>query len=430
MKALYNKLTHFLSGLESKIAFYPTVLSLMGFLLTFLVLYIDQLGLSAYLRKTVPSLIIEDPQTARTLLSAFIAGMISLMVFSFSMVMILLNQASNNFSPRLLPGLISNRRHQFVLGSFLACLIYCIFILVSVEVKTNSGYPPGFPILIAIALIIYCLGIFVYFIHSISESIQVSNILDYIHQRSKQHLNELIAADQGQTSFPNTENWHVYQADTTGYFQDCMSKTLLKIVEDEEMRLAILPPKGSFILEGIPLIRSEKKLDDETLKQVRSCLIFSKSELLQENYVLAFKQITEIAVKAMSPGINDPGTALNAIDYLTELFAIRMTKKDQDFLVKDNTPLVKLGTVSFRELLYNVMASLRLYCKHDVIIVQKLTLMFRYLSFQTSAEEHYLESIEEEAGQLLEDATGSISNEKDLQTIKSLAEDSGIKTNK
>ncbi|WP_224489369.1 DUF2254 domain-containing protein [Robertkochia flava] len=421
MKLLYNKLVHFLNNLESKIAFYPTLISLLGFLLTFIVLYLEQFGISAYLEKAVPILIIEDAQTARTILSTFISGLISLMVFSFSMVMILLNQASNNFSPRLLPGLISNRKHQLVLGTFLASLIYCIFMLISIETSGTKDRTPGFPILVAIILTIICLGVFVYFIHSISQSIQVNTILDTIHKTSKKRLNELISESEKHAEFPDTAQWHEYHANKTGYYQDIMSESLLTIAEKQETRLEIIVPKGSFVLKGIPLLRSENPLEEESLKTIRNSILYSKNELLEDNYVLAFKQITEIAVKAMSPGINDPGTALNAIDYLTELFAIRMKKEDQNFLFKDDQPQIKLTTVSFSNLLYNVMASLRLYCKHDVSIMQKLFLMLKYLLFQTQAEEHYKDCIRSEAKTLLEDAESSIENPKDLEVIKNLA---------
>ena len=59
---------------------------------------------------------------------------------------------------------------------------------------------------------------------------------------------------------------------------------------------------------------------------------FSRSEIVSHNYILGFKQLTEIAIKAMSPGINDPGTAITCIDYLSELFALRLKKKDFSFI--------------------------------------------------------------------------------------------------
>ena len=421
MKILYSKLRHFLNSLESKIAFYPTILGIIGFLLTFFVIYIDQFGVSAWLKKNTPFLILEDAQTARTLLSTFIAGLISLMVFSFSMVMILLNQASNNFSPRLLPGLISNRKHQLVLGSFLGSLIYCIFTLISIETTVRANKIPGFPILISILLTIFCLAVFVYFIHSISQSIQVNTILGNIQKTSRKQLDELGQGRSLSDSFPPTDSWHEYNAGRTGYYQDILKESLLGITEKQGFRMEITIPRGGFILKGIPLFRCERPPEQETLDQIHNCILYSGKELLEENHILAFKQITEIAVKAMSPGINDPGTALNAIDYLTELFSIRMQKTDHQFLVRDDKPMVSLRTVSFRELLYNVMASLRLYCKHDVIIMQKLFLMLKYLLFQPQAEDHYKDCIRQEAETLLEDAKANIPNQKDLEVITSLA---------
>ena len=109
VKLLFNNLT-------GKIGFYPSLFAFGGLCLGFIMLYAESQGISKFLIENAPKLVINDADTARTLLSTFIGGIISLMVFSFSMVMILLNQASNNYSPRILPGLISNKRHQYVLG--------------------------------------------------------------------------------------------------------------------------------------------------------------------------------------------------------------------------------------------------------------------------------------------------------------------------
>ncbi|MGB8704974.1 MAG: DUF2254 family protein, partial [Gillisia sp.] len=144
-------------------------------------------------------------------------------------------------------------------------------------------------------------------------------------------------------------------------------------------------------------------------------------ELVADNYVLAFKQITEIIVKAMSPGINDPGTAINGIDYLTELFALRMHKKDHVIVKREDTHYIKINSVSFRELLYNVMASIRTYCKHDIILIQKLLLMFNYLKRQNINCEDYKAHIDKEVTILLTDAKGAISNKTDWEQALNMA---------
>ena len=101
-----------LGKLESNIAFYPSIISLFGMLFAFSMIYLESIGVFKYLVEHAPILVVNNAETARSLLTTFIAGLISILVISFLLVMILLNQASSNFLPRLLPRLISNRRHQ------------------------------------------------------------------------------------------------------------------------------------------------------------------------------------------------------------------------------------------------------------------------------------------------------------------------------
>ncbi len=148
---------------------------------------------------------------------------------------------------------------------------------------------------------------------------------------------------------------------------------------------------------------------------------FAREELVQDNYVLGFKQITEIIVKAMSPGINDPGTALNAIDYLSELFALRMQKKDINIVRREDEPYLKINTIAFEELMYQVMASIRTYCKHDITLTHKLLLMFNHLINQKPYNQKYKDVVFKEVKSLIHDVKEGISNENDLEKILNLA---------
>ena len=129
MKKYFYRVVDFIFQLESKIAFYPTLFSVGGLLFALLLAYLESRGISKYLIENAPILVVNNDETARNLLTTFIGGLISIMVFSFTMVMIVLNQASSNYSPRVLPGLISNSRHQIILGIYNASLLYCIFTL-------------------------------------------------------------------------------------------------------------------------------------------------------------------------------------------------------------------------------------------------------------------------------------------------------------
>lgn len=412
MTQLFHNINSFFKSIKTNIAFYPSILAVFGFTFSFFMILLEENGISKYLLDVLPQLVVEDGDTALTVLSVCIGGLISMMVFSFSMVMLLLSQASSNFSPRLLPGLISDKRHQIILGIYLATIIYCIFTMFSIEPSGEKYTLPGFSVLLGIVFTIICLCSFIYFIHNMSESIQISNILDDIYEEARLRLKDILLKEKKfstNSNFDITENWHPYKSKHSGYFQNVATKNILSFCKECDTKIFIKIPKGLYVLENVVFFLSERKLTEAQLSTFNSSISFSRSELVSENYSLAFKQITEIAVKAMSPGINDPGTAVNAIDYLTELFALRMQKKEIEIYVDaDKIPYFRLESIKFRELIYNVMASLRTYCKHDPIIVQKLLWMLNYLLEQPHESKEYKKAIKAEIKNLRKDSRAII----------------------
>ncbi|WP_324023208.1 DUF2254 domain-containing protein [Maribacter sp. BPC-D8] len=410
-----DRLINIFHQIRTRIAFYPTIISLAGLLLAFLMIYLEQKNISAYLIDVAPALVIDDTDTAKTILSTLIGGLISLTVFSFSMVMVLLNQASSNFSPRVLPGIISDQKHQIVLGLYIATILYNIFILISIEPTENSYQTPGFSVLLGIILVVVCLAAFIYFIHHISQAIQVGNILTAIHSRTKSEITSIIEEQEMNTfEFPNHEHWKKYEITETGYFYGILNDDLLELCKENSMKVIIQLYKGQFILDGTIGFKTEKPLNNELKKKITSTLLFSNEELIGENYIYGFRQISEIGVKAMSPGINDPGTALNTIDYLTSLFLNLMQKADFEYITdneKENWTRIKCA--KFSEVLFNVMATYRLYCKHDITVMRKLMHMLKTLTTHVVNSDQ-LEVIETEIDELRADANNNIENKRDL----------------
>lgn len=413
-----NRLKNFFFQIRGKIAFYPTLISFAGIFFAFFMIFLEKEDVSEYLMKVAPGLVINSTDTAKTLLSTLIGGLISLMVFSFSMVMVLLNQASSNFSPRVLPGIISDQKHQVVLGQYIATILYNIFILVSIEPTETSYQTPGFSVLIGIILTVLCLASFIYFIHHISQAIQVGNILTNIHKRSKTALEDIIEDEKTKSlDFPKPENWKKYTVSKSGYFYGILKDDLTEVCKKNDLKLSIELFKGQFILAGTAAILSERALSNDLRDQITKTLLFDEEELVGENFIYGFRQITEIGIKAMSPGINDPGTALNTIDYLTSLFLILMQKAENEYLRdKDGTNRVKIKTTKFSELLYNVLATYRLYCKHDITVMRKLMHMLSTLTHHVVNSDQ-MKAIALEIEQLKEDAEENIQNKRDLAQI-------------
>ncbi|WP_311196006.1 DUF2254 family protein [Antarcticibacterium sp. 1MA-6-2] len=280
MKNIYFKVVNILKGVRNKIAFYPTALAIFGISFAFFMLYLERTGISQYFFEKLPVLMVDNGDTALAILGSLITSLISMMVFSFSMVMLLLSQASNNYSPRLLPGLISNKVHQIVLGIFLATILYLIFVLFSIEPAEEKYTIPGFSVLVGILFTVACIYSFIYFIHNISQNIQINNILEQRYREARKRLKQWIKEEEEiNEEFPADEEWYEYYATNSGYFQHISYSNLMVICTENKTRLSILPVRGFFVLEDLPLFRSEKELDEKTLSSILSNLHFSRGSL-------------------------------------------------------------------------------------------------------------------------------------------------------
>ena len=415
---LYNKIT-------TSIAFVPMLMAIGFFLFTGLMFYMESEGLTTWMSERLPSfLLIQSWDVAQSILTVLVGALISLMVFSFSMVMVLLNNAASNFSPRILPSLISDKFHQIVLGTYLGTITYCLLMAVNMTPNQPKIPLPGFSVLLGISLGIICLFLFVFFIHSISQSVQVGNILESLHASADYNLKEgSISKLSGERPPSDVERWKIYPADRSGYLRSVSIKTLHKICETEELKMQVLAPESKFIFEGEELYRCDKTIDEELEKKILESFILSNAEHAEEDHVIGFKQITEIALKAMSPGINDPGTALAALNYLTILFTEKMKLPEAGSVVikdKDENPLptrLWLSLIGFEELLTSILASMRQYSRHDLTVMMKILELLEFLISRPHCEAHHQIIIKREIETLRVDAEEYLTNPADYNKI-------------
>ncbi|WP_298952597.1 DUF2254 domain-containing protein [uncultured Nonlabens sp.] len=419
MQSLIIRLRSFFNTITGSIAFYPTFYAIIAILFAIIMKVAEGYGISKSLQESLPIIVINDIDTARNILTTLIAGGISMLVFSFSMVMLLLSQAAANYSPRVLPNLISNKRHQYILGSFLATILYNIITIIGIEPTGDNYQLPGFSVLLGIFSTIVALAAFVYFIHSISTSIQINTILENIYNKSSKRLQVLIKQQTIQDQFPETNQWYTYFTNRSGTIQNISVEGLKKSCETCKTRFEMLITKGKYILEGEALFKSEVELNNRQQTEVYKNFNYSESELVSDNYTLGFKQITEIGIKAMSPGINDPGTAIDTIDYLTDLVRLRMLKKDHNIVLnEDKEVLIKLNTTKFEDLIYDIFASYRKYCKEDLSVMSKLLQLFSLCMGREACQQSYYTALYLQAKLLVHDAQESISNSHDIDRLK------------
>lgn len=405
----------------NSIAFYPTVLALGMLALAWLCLYIDAISAASQVIEAFSFLVVRNTETARSLLSVLAGGLISLMVFSFSMVMIVLNQTASNYSPRVLPGLVSRREHQIVLGIYLGTIGYTLAVLSNVDSEAFELLVPRFSILVNFVLVLSCFAAFIYFIHDISNIIQVGNITKRLYNQTRNTLIRELSGASYAKELKNVQTNHEVKAWQSGHFFTVMEQPFLKKAAQDDLQLKLLVNQGQYLVKGEPFLAVNQAVSEEVLELLMGTFIFRHQEMISDNFSYGFKQITEIAVKALSPGINDPGTALQAIDYLSDLFQMLLQLKGQRVLrSKEGLPVLLYLPVPYKDIFYLCLTSLRNYAEKDVVVQAKLILLIKKIAKFDSEEENRL-LYQGELEAILEAAEKTLKSRKDIDFIKNLA---------
>lgn len=404
----------------NSIAFYPTVLAVALLALAWLCLYIDAISYNVPYIKFLSFLVVRNAETARSLLSVLAGGLITLMVFSFSMVMIVLNQTASSYSPRVLPGLVSKREHQVVLGIYLGTIGFTLAVLSNVDSETFELIVPRFSIIVNILLGLSCFAAFIYFIHDISNIIQVGNIIKRLYNQTHTALiRELSGGNYTQEVKEFKTNLEV-KAWQSGYFFSVFENSFLLRARQQGIQVKLLKNQGQFLLKGEPFLEINQPVTEEVQGLLMSTFIFRHQEMINDNFSYGFKQITEVALKALSPGINDPGTALQAIDYLTDLFQMLLKLKGQRVLrQKEGEQALVYLPVPFSAIFYLCVSSLRNYAEKDIVVQAMLISLIKKTAGSDNEEGNRM-LYQSELDAIVEIAEKSLKSQKDIEYIRNL----------
>ena len=406
-------------SITSSIAFLPAVLAVLMLILAWLCVFLDTISMGKAIAEKLDFLSVENNETARSILSSLLGGLISLMVFSFSMVMIVLNQAATNYSPRVLPGLVSQKEHQVVLGLYLGTIGYTLATLSNVGSEAFGAEVPRFAILMNIFLGFICIVAFVYFIHTISTVIQIGSILKRLYKETRLSLIRELSSGNYQEKDVVLKEGHWVKAWQSGYFFRMNEDNFIKGAEKYNLQAKLLKRQGAYILVGEPIIEVNQPLKEEIIHLIKGSFIFRHQEIIHNNYFHGFKQISEVAVKALSPGINDPGTALQAINYLGDLLNTLMRLKSQRVIKRsDGKPGLIYVPVPFLEIFYLCVSGIRNYAEKDLAVMVKLVNLIRELEKRDISGE-YSEVFRSELNAIEEAAGKTLNSSKDLSYLRS-----------
>lgn len=326
----FSRIRWFWSVLRSSLWFVPAIMTIGALLAVWITNYIDR-HYRFDIAETFVFFYHGGPEGARHILSTIAGSMITVAGVIFSITIVALSLASQQFGPRVLRNYMRDRANQLVLGTFIATFIYCLLVLPSIRGTEDSAFVPNVSVTFGVGLAFASLAVLIYFIHHVSRSIQADVIVRVVSRdldSSIEHIYPEHLAwkegdeDRGRKAFDivRTTSHLEIEADKSGYVQFVNQSVLMDLCCGSGMVAEILRRPGDFVAEGTPVARiwARSGLDEEKLQKLADAFVIGTSRTTDQDVEFAILQLVEIAVRSLSPGINDPFTAVACVDRISQ----------------------------------------------------------------------------------------------------------------
>jgi uncharacterized membrane protein len=385
---------------KSSFWFLPALMICAAMVLSFAMVTLDRnLGIKESLR-FYGFMLSVSPEGARSVLSTIAGSMMTVAGVTFSITIVVLNLASSQFGPRLLRNFIQDRGIQFVLGTFVASFIYCLLVLRSVESVGQDIFVPSFSVTVAVVLAFLNVGVLIYFIHHIATSIQADKVISGVSNELQRNFRRIFTEELEQkptnitTSMAalqkeNTAHFHrhVIFACANGYLQAIDLDRLMQLAQKNDFILYIQLKPGQFVVAGsvLTIVSSEKKSVEDCDQVIRESFIVGGQRTPQQDVEYSVHQLVEIAIRALSPGINDPYTALDCIDQLGSALCFLGNKKFPiENLFDDNGKLrLVIKPFTYSGMLNASFDQIRQYGSSSVAVTIRLLEIMTTITVQT-----------------------------------------------
>ena len=322
------RLERWLDLLRSGFWFVPLLMLAFATALALILLHVDERvdpGIKASLAWAYSG----GPEGARSLLSTIAGSMITAASVTFSLASVALSIASQQYGSRVLRNFMRDKITQVLLGTFVSTFIYSVLVVRAIRGSdVSGGFVPAISVTVSIALSLASLVLLVFFIHHISASIQASRIVRVIademagaiskfsESRAEAPWEDRITKkeDGRQTTSVAMTSAAMVEG---GYLQSIDLDTLLDVATQRDAVIEIVVKAGDHLVPGDEVARIRGKLPEDELQRVVHSFLLGGERTPTQDIRYHFQQLTEVIIRALSPGINDPFTAVNGIDELT-----------------------------------------------------------------------------------------------------------------
>ena len=319
-----------------------------------------------------------DPQVSQTILESIATAMMTVVSIVFAILLMTLTLASMQFSPRIIVSFSQDRVTQQTLGIFLGTFAYCLAALPAARTLPHP-FAPVATVLGAMLLALACIAWLLYFIHHISLAVSVNYIVDRIAGETEKVIDELMPRplresrllSPGAEAIPNAQETPVV-SERSGYIRFVNTRRLVLLARHFGITVRVLRRVGHFVPAGVPLLMVSKghKLSAASMADLVGAFDIGPTRTLQQDVEYGILQIVDIALKAISPAVNDPSTAISCVDQLSRIL-IRFASREPLESVLYNPPgvvRVYIPWLSFDRLVESAFEQIRLYAKSDVAV--------------------------------------------------------------
>ncbi|MDY7394971.1 DUF2254 family protein [Aureibaculum sp. 2210JD6-5] len=310
------------------------------------------------------------------------------------------------------------------MGIYIGTLLYCIIILISLGAYGIDSKSLGLSTMAAAISSLVCIGLFVYFIHSISKAIQIHNIIDRIYESSNRYLEKRLENQKENKVVVrsiNTDNWTTIKIDKTGYYRDFDISLMKDSLKEKGNQIEIIPYINQHIWKGMPVLKIKETVSDNERDNLIFCLNISSDRHEGDRGVTGMIKLMEIAVKAMSPGINDPGTAIDAINKIGQLISeFLQLPSITSRSIFDNKLIITEHTISAEELMRIIIQPIRLYSKQDNSVLYVLVKSLQFIENSPHISNENKTVVKTELEALKCDIEKNINNKLDREHLMQL----------
>jgi uncharacterized membrane protein len=371
--------------LRTHILFLPGTLVFLGIVLAVALVEVDRRVDTETIRQ-IPWFFRAGASGARDVLATIATSMAQLAGITFSVTVVALALRSQQFGPRLLRNFTRDKLNQVILGTFIGTFVYALLVLRAVrdledENLDDATFVPLLAITGAILLALVSLGFFIVFIDRIVSSIQANSIIAEAARETHEAIDHLFPEplgeeDDSEDEIPPLVGAAVVIAPETGYIQTVKTKRLMKVVRKADVVLRMEAPIGGFVVKGTPLatVKPAGRLDDELMRDLQKVYSIGKERSVVDDPEFGVQQIVDVAVKALSPSMNDPTTAVTATEFLGALVIDFSTRSIPSRLRRDEEGKLRVIAFgpTFRSMADVAFNQIREHGHTDVAVTLKL----------------------------------------------------------